>query len=1057
MYMQLKHCKRILSEIDTLRYRDVREIREIMFLTGDTLGKETIPMDSPDLLNYIPGDSWGEDDDKYLFRADFTVPGELAGESLLLMVETTEYGETDLRNMGSKTYWNMSRNPQFLLSVNGEAYQGLDKHHTYATLTRDAVPGDKYTLALDGYPGSRLRISREGRVQLFLKIAVLDKAVDRLYFNLKVPVDIADRIDDEKTKKDILGYTEKTVNMLDLRKAYSESFYESIDDANGYLENEFYDNFCGDHQAIVSGVGHTHIDVAWLWPLDVTRMKTIHSFATVLRLMEEYPEYLFMSSQPQLYDFIKNDRPDIYEKIKDRVAAGQWEPEGGMWLEADCNLASGESFVRQLLFGTRFFEEEFDAKCKVLWLPDVFGYSAALPQILQKSGIEYFMTTKIFWNEYNRFPYETFQWEGIDGSTVLSHFITATDTRNTIRSYGSTYNGRLSTAHVKGSWDNYNQKELNNDVLMAFGYGDGGGGPTREMLEEGRRLSKAVPGCPKYEMKKSRDFFEQLDERVKDNPRLPKWVGELYLEYHRGTYTSVGKNKWFNRKSELLLRDVELFSQIASSNGLAEYPKDVINANWETVLLNQFHDILPGSSIKEVYEESQEQYEGVMESLGKLLENSITKIAYAAAEGSDKCVVFNQLTHERYEIAKVKTDAKYTHAIAADGTRTPGQTVTEEGENCFIFTAKVPPMGYTVYTLISEETETGTMVADTFNMENDFIKLTFDEAMNISSIYDKCNCRELVKEDEVANHLLAFEDKPAQWDAWDINIYYQDKKWEINDVLSAEVIESGPVRSAVKIVRPFMDSVIEQTVYMYSNNPRIDFDTHIDWKNDHILLKAAFPMDIHTSKASYDIQYGNVERPTHWNTSWDYARFEVCAHKWADISEPDFGVSMMNDCKYGHDIKDSVMRLTLLKSATMPSPVADLGEHNMKYSIMPHAGDFRTGGTVDAAYELNCPMHSVLVSGGMNILGSEMSFASVDKENVKIEAVKQAEDGKEVIIRVYECFSQRSTVTMTLAKPLKEAFECDLMEHEEESIASNGNELTFVINPYEIKTFKLKL
>ncbi len=1057
MYLQQQHCGRILSELDSLRYRNIREIKEIAFTTGDTSGLETIQMSDPRMLPYIPGDSWGEDDLNYLFRANYTVPKELTGESLLIMVETTEYGETDLRNIGSKTYWNMNRNPQFLLSVNGEPYQGLDKHHTYATLTKNAIVGDKYAFALDGYPGSRLRINREGRVQLFLKIAVLDKEVDRLYFNLKVPLDITDRLDDEKTKKDILGFTEKTVNMLDLRKAYSEKFYKTVDEANGYLENEFYNDFCGDNQAVVSGIGHTHIDVAWLWPLDVTRMKTIHSFTTVLRLMEEYPEYLFMSSQPQLYDFIKNDRPDIYEKIKDRVAEGQWEPEGGMWLEADCNLASGESFVRQLLFGTRFFKKEFDADCKVLWLPDVFGYSAALPQILRKSGIEYFMTTKIFWNEYNRFPYETFQWEGIDGSTVLSHFITATDTKNSIRSYGSTYNGRLSTAHVKGSWDNYSQKEINNDVLMAFGYGDGGGGPTREMLEEGRRLEKAIPGCPKYEMKKSRDFFEQLDERVKGNPRLPKWVGELYLEYHRGTYTSVGKNKWYNRKAEFLLRDVELFAQIAESNGLTEYPREVINANWETVLLNQFHDILPGSSIQEVYEESLEQYEGVMESLGKLLEESLTKIAYSAVEGDDKCVVFNQLSHMRYDIAKVKTRKVYTHAISESGDKTPGQMINENGDSFFIFTAKMPPMGYTVYSLVNDITETGGIKADRSGMENDFVKLTFDESMNITSIYDKCNCRELVKSGELANHLLAFEDKPVQWDAWDINIYYNDKVWEINEVESVEVVENGPVRCGVKIRRPFMDSVIEQTVYMNSISPRIDFDTHIDWKNDHILLKAAFPMDIHTSKATYEIQYGNVERPTHWNTSWDYARFEVCAHKWADISEPDFGVSLMNDCKYGHDIKDSVMRLTLLKSATMPSPVADFGEHDMTYSIMPHEGDFRVGGTVDAAYELNCPVHAVAVSGGMNIIGNEMSFVTIDKQNVKIEAVKKAEDSREVIVRVYECYNQRSDVKLTVAKPVKAAFECDLMENQQSQMQTEGNEISFSIKPYEIKTFKIKL
>lgn len=1057
MYLKQKHCERILNELDGLRYRNIMEINEIVYTKGDFKGMEQVNINDPSMLPYIPGDSWGEDDQNYLFRADFIVPDEMAGESLLLMVETTEYSETDFRNMTSKVYWNLNRNPQFLLSVNGEPFQGIDKQHTYATVAKNAVPGEILQFSLEGYPGSRLLVNRDGRVQLFLKIAVLDSEVDKLYFNLKVPLDISDRIDDEKLKSDILGFTEKSVNMLDLRKAYSEDFYKSINEANDFLENEFYKGFCGNTNAVVSGIGHTHIDVAWLWPLDITRMKTIHSFTTVLRLMKEYPEYLFMSSQPQLYSFIKSDRPDIYEKIKDRIAAGQWEPEGGMWLEADCNLSSGESFVRQLLFGTRFFKEEFGAECKVLWLPDVFGYSAALPQILRKSGIEYFMTTKIFWNEYNRFPYETFQWEGIDGSTVLSHFITATDSRNKVRTYGSTYNGRLSTSHVKGSWDNYTQKDINNEVLMSFGYGDGGGGPTREMLEEGRRLEKSIPGCPKFQMKKSRQFFEDLDARVRDNPRLPKWVGELYLEYHRGTYTSVGKNKWYNRKSEFLLRDVELFSQIAATNNLLPYPKETINANWETVLLNQFHDILPGSSVKEVYEESSEQYEGVMESLSRLLEESLIRIAYSAVEGKDKCVVFNQLSHERYDMAKVKTKKAFTHAVDNSGGKTPGQMIIEKGVSYFIFAAKVPPMGYSAYSLVSETAEKSNLKVDSSGMENNYVKLCFDDDMNIVSIFDKFRNRELVKPGEKANQLLAFEDKPIQWDAWDINIYYNDKVWNIDNVESAEIVEFGPVRVGLKIRRVFMNSIIEQTVYLYSFSPRIDFSTFIDWKNDHILLKAAFPMDIHTSKATYEIQYGNVERPTHWNTSWDYARFEVCAHKWADISEADFGVSLMNDCKYGHDIKDSVMRLTLLKSATVPSPVADFGEHEMTYSIMPHTGDFKSGGTVDAAYELNCPMHAVLVSEGMNIIGSELSFLSVDKPNVKIEAVKKAEDNDEIIVRVYECFNQRSDAVLLMPKLIKTAAECDLMEHTISNLKANGKTLEFSIKPYEIKTFRIEI
>jgi len=1056
MYLQEKHCRKIVSELSGLMYSKQIELNDIWMIKGDSDEKIKLPVDRSEYTKYTPGDSWGDDDETYLFRTSFEIPEDLAGKYLLLMVETAEYGEMDPFSPMPSTKWNMTRNPQFLLYLNGRTVQGLDKFHTYAVMTRDAKPGEVIDIALDGYPGSRLMVGREGRVQLYLKAVVLERQVESLYYHLKVLLDAAERNENDKMKADQLAFAENAVNMLDLRKPYSPEFTDSVIRAYEYLENDFYNEYCGETQSTVSGIGHTHIDVAWLWPLDITRMKTIHSFSTVLELMDHYPEYLFMSSQPQLYDFIKKQRPDILERIKEKVEEGVWEPEGGMWLEADCNVTGGESFVRQLLFGTRFFREEFGTECRVLWLPDVFGYSAALPQILRKSGIDYFMTTKIFWNEYNRFPYETFEWEGMDGSSVLTHFITATDTQSS-KSYGSTYNGRLSTPHVKGSWENYTQKELNDDVLMSFGYGDGGGGPTREMLEEGRRLARGIPGCPRYEMKKSRDFFEQLDERVSDNKRLPKWVGELYLELHRGTYTSVGKNKWYNRKLEMLLREVELFSLMASTSNLALYPQQDINDSWETVLLNQFHDILPGSSIMEVYQESQAQYAEVMDRMNERLLEALQRIAHSAVSGDDKCVVFNQLSFERYDIAKVQTDKEYTHALGKDGNKIPGQMIEEEGQGYFIFVAKTPSMGYSVFDLICEKPEESSICVSENGMENDFVRIEFDGNMHLVSIFDKCNERELVEAGQKANEVIAFEDKPYSWDAWDVSIYYNDKSWSVDDVESVEVIETGPVRAGIKIRRSFLDSVIEQKIYMYSFSPRIDFDTYIDWKNDHILLKAAFPMDIHAEKATYEIQYGNVERPTHWNTSWDYARFEVCAHKWADISEADYGVSLMNDCKYGHDIKGSVMRLTLLKSATRPSPVADYGEHYMTYSIMPHSGDFRRGGTVEQAYSLNNPLRAVVPSGGVNILGDSCSFVSVDSDNVVVEAVKKAEDSDDIIVRLYECHNKRTRAAMKLGSSIKECAECNLLEQDEMSSEFKDNEVTFDIKPFEIKTFKIKL
>ena len=386
-----------------------------------------------------------------------------------------------------------------------------------------------------------------GLVELKANIATLDREVENIYYNIKVPLEIAVLLDDnDKKRVDILNFLNEAVNILDLRKPFSVCFTNSVKDSNNFLQEKFYNKYCGCDEVIATCVGHTHIDVAWLWTLSQTREKTARSFSTVLKLMEQYPEYIFMSSQPQLYKFVKEDYPEVYEKIKERIKEGRWEPEGAMWVEADCNLSSGESLVRQILFGTRFFEKEFGVKNKILWLPDVFGYSAALPQILKKSGIDYFMTTKISWNEYNKIPYDTFMWKGMDGTEILTHFITTSDYQNPIKSHFTTYNGDLKPIEVMGSWQRYQQKDINNDVLISFGHGDGGGGVTKEMLEKARRMEKGIPGCPKVKIGKSLDYFIDLENKVSNNKRLPKWTGEMYLEYHRGTYTSMARNKKYN-------------------------------------------------------------------------------------------------------------------------------------------------------------------------------------------------------------------------------------------------------------------------------------------------------------------------------------------------------------------------------------------------------------------------------------------------------------------------------------------------------------------------------
>lgn len=1051
MYFTEERIKRILDELSKYIHTDSEQITAYKVKAGN-YGEISVPERSDNGWGPFPADGrWGGKDKHFWFMTDVEIPARFEGKEVVYEVRTGREGQWD------------ATNPQFLVYINGKLTQGLDVNHCEVILSQKAKAGDFYTIILNAYSGMK-----ENLVELKTKISVIDRVTEKLYYNIKVPYDIAALLDKEdKRHIDILKYLNEAVNILDLRKPFSESYNASVIKANEFIEKEFYDLYCGCEDIIATCVGHTHIDVAWLWTLAQTREKAARSFSTVLNLMKQYPEYIFMSSQPQLYKYIKEDYPELYEEIKDRVKEGRWEPEGAMWLEADCNIASGEALVRQLLFGIRFFEKEFGVKNRILWLPDVFGYSAALPQILKKCGIDYFMTTKISWNEYNKIPYDSFMWKGMDGTEILTHFITTSDYKgnNWLASHTTTYNGNLIPNQIMGAWKRYQQKDLNNEVLVAFGYGDGGGGPTSEMLENARRMEKGIPGCPKVRIGNSLDYFKKLEMTVSNNKRLPKWVGELYLEYHRGTYTSMATNKKYNRKSEFLYQDAEMLSTLNDvAAGGGSYPQEKLNEGWETILLNQFHDILPGSSIKEVYEDSKEQYLEVLSKGSEIVKAALSNIASNIEIDSLSVVVFNQLGFNRSDVAELKLPEGFESVEVIDysGRVVRSQVIGEGGDRRVIFFAEnVPAKGYKAFRL-KQASAANAVLVDDMNINNQllsnkYFEIKFDENSNIVSLVDKLNNRELLKSGQKANVIQAFEDKPHRYDAWDINIYYQEKMWEVNDVESIEAVERGPVRAGLKVKKKFLDSQIEQIIYIYNDVPRIDFASVIDWKEKQILLKAAFPVDIHADKATFEIQYGNVERPTHWNTSWDLARFEVCAHKWADLSEDGYGVSLLNDCKYGYDIKDSVARLTLLKSAIEPNEDADREIHEFTYSLYPHAGSWKEGKTVQMAYTVNCPMYTYIEQPHEGKLPAEFSMVNVDKENVVIEVVKKAEDNDDVIVRVYECYNRRTAAEISFFKELKEVWECDLLENNSSKLQVDGKSFTFDIKPYEIKTFRIKV
>ena len=655
----------------------------------------------------------------------------------------------------------------------------------------------------------------------------------------------------------------------------------------------------------------------------------------------------------------------------------------------------------------RFMQEEFGIESKILWLPDVFGYSGALPQILKKSGVTQFFTAKMCWNDVNQMPDDTFIWEGIDGSQVFTSMING-------------YVNILDPKTVAKTWKDYKNKRYSDTNLLTFGYGDGGGGPTYEMLENQRRLSYGIPGMPKTVMEKSGDFFERLEksffENAEELKNTPKWVGEMYFERHRGTYTSIAKNKRNNRKCELLQLQTETAALTDTILCQGKYPEDELKKNQFIILLNQFHDILPGSSIKEVYDVCDKEYAEVLASNGALLNQALANITQTLKTDGG-IFVYNP-----------------TPFAISDFVEVDGKTY---------YATDVPAHGWKV---IAEQEASREVHVSEKCIENDVVRVCFDDKYHIVSVYDKAEGRECIASGHEANVLEVFEDYPHNHDAWEINVYYKDKRWIADDVSEVTLLEDG-----IRIKRRYMKSEIVQDIRLRKGSKRIDFVTKVDWHEDHVLLKAAFPVDI---RATYDIQFGNLERPIVANNSWDREKFEVCAHKWADLSECGYGVSLLNDCKYGYSIEENVMKLSLLKAATYPNPEADRGSHEFTYSLYPHAGDFRTGETVKEGYLLNMPLLAWRTGATEGTLPDTLSVASSDADNVIVETIKKAEADDSVILRVYETYNKKSRVKLALGFDFQEAYLCDMLENNLTKLDKDGNGVKFDIANYEIITLK---
>jgi alpha-mannosidase len=774
----------------------------------------------------------------------------------------------------------------------------------------------------------------------------------------------------------------------------------------------------------VTAVGHAHIDTGWLWPVQETIRKCIRTFASQIRLLEKYPHYVFGASQPQHYQFVKEYAPQLYDKIKKFVAEGRWELQGGMWVEADCNLISGESMIRQFIYGKNFYKDEFNFEVENLWLPDVFGYSAAMPQILKQCNISYFLSQKLSWSQFNEFPHHTFRWRGIDGTEILTHFPPE-----------NTYNSQLSSKFLVPGRDNFKEKDFIDEFICLFGIGDGGGGPKEENIEYGLRLAD-LEGAPKVRFGRADRFFENLAQ-YKD--QVATWVGELYLELHRGTLTSQALVKRANRKLEFMLRQTEL---LWSSLPLEQYPQKELEKIWKKVLINQFHDIIPGSSINAVYKVTHAEYRQAMQEAGKLINAAAEKLFL---KDKQSLVLFNSLSYSFK--GSVSLPEGWSGAVDKNGEELPVQ----KEEQQYLIYVEMPAHSYRTLTRSESRIHEGPGEKDLV-LENELIRYEFSDSGVLTKILDKEANRQVLEADGYGNLLSLYHDRPNEWDAWDIDLFYEAEMIQQAFCVEIKKHAQGAVRQGLRSKFKIGDSEICQDIYLTAHKKRLDFITKVEWKEQHRMLRVAFPVAIQSAQASFDIQYGYIRRETHRNTSWERAKFEVVGHRYADLSAREYGVALLNDCKYGYKVKDNVLDLNLLRSPRNPDPDADQGAHEFTYSLLPHLGDLIRSDVMSEAAQLNQPVS--LFSGFE--MSRDVYPVSLEGDGLSLEVVKKAEKENCLIIRIVETKGLHSSGVLDIRTSGRRLVETNLIEWEEGEIIDATARLGITLRPFEIRTYKVK-
>jgi alpha-mannosidase len=825
-------------------------------------------------------------------------------------------------------------------------------------------------------------------------------------------------------------------------------------------------------QYTIRAVGNSHIDMAWLWPWTETVEVVRNTFRSALDLMREYPDFKFTMSSARTYAWMEEKYPDLFREIQQRVKEGRWEIIGGMWVEPDLNMPGGESLVRQILVGKRYFQQKFGVDVKIGWNPDSFGYNWQLPQIYKKSGMDMFVTQKLLWaHEFTVFPHKMFWWEAPDGSRLLTYF--PHDYAMGIDPVQLGQDASVWLPSIYGT-----NPPAGAEMMHLYGIGDHGGGPTRTMLDNATRWMKPDVVFPKLQYSTASAFFEQLKPKL-PTMKVPVWRDELYFEYHRGVFTTQAETKKRIRTTEELLLNAEKFAAFSTQWGRA-YPSEQFDRGWKDLLFDDFHDIFPGSGIAVNYLDAKRNLEDVQRVANGILRDSLDEISSNISlqrEGTP-IVVFNSLSWPREESLETEVvlpgSASGVEIVDAAGKPTIYQMLHPDNGNRHqrvLLRVKVPSLGYSTYYArpVTKPAPTAAIVKATGDtLENDLVRVKVDPKTGcMTSLFDKrSNIEALARsesdtggpKDSICGNLLqAFRDKPKQWDAWNIDADFEEAHWDLNQADEVKLVENGPLRAVLRVTSHFQNSKFIRDIVLNADSSRVDVKMTADWHEKHVLLKVAVPVSVHSNVATFEIPYGTIERPTTRNTKAEQGKFEVPAMHWADLSDDKHGLSLLNDCKYGYDAKANVLRLSLLRSPEWPDPHADEGLHEFTYSFYVHRGSWKDGLTVRRGYELNYPLLWSQAERHSGNLPEEHSFLTVQGDNVVLTAAKKAEDDNAVLLRFYEWAGKESDITLHPDTSVADASETDLMERSIQPVTSKDGGLVVHTKPYEIKTVKVQL